>query len=51
MTDASLEHQLRYKTEADVPESTRTRLTNLAEEIFHADIEMQKIYEKISEIE
>ena len=48
---ASLEHQLRYKAEADVPESTRTRLTNIAEEIFHADIEMQKIYEEISEIE
>lgn len=45
---ASLEHQLRYKTEADVPESVRARLTGIAENIFHADLEMQQIYEEIS---
>ena len=48
---ASLEHQLRYKTEAQVTESTRLRLTNIAEEIFHADVEMQQIYEEINAIE
>lgn len=44
---ASLEHQLRYKTEASVSESTRRRLTNIAEDIFNADMEMQQIYEEI----
>lgn len=48
---ASLEHQLRYKTEAQVTESTRSRLTNIAEDIFHADVEMQQIYEEINAIE
>ena len=47
---ASLEHQLRYKTEAEVTDSARTRLTNIAENIFHADVEMQQIYEEISAI-
>lgn len=45
---ASLEHQLRYKTETDVPDSVRARLTGIAEDIFHADLEMQQIYEEIS---
>ena len=45
---ASLEHQLRYKMEAQVTESTRTRLTNIAEDIFHADVEMQQIYDEIN---
>ena len=48
---ASLEHQLRYKTVAEVSESTRKRLTNIAGDIFHADLEMQQIYEEISAIE
>lgn len=47
---ASLEHQLRYKTAAKVSDSTRTRLTNIAESIFHADLEMQQIYEEIKDI-
>ncbi len=47
---ASLEHQLRYKTEADVPDSTRQRLTNIAGEIFNADLEMQQIYEEIKDL-
>lgn len=45
---ASLEHQLRYKAAADVPDAVRQRLTNIAEGIFHADLEMQQIYEEIS---
>ena len=48
---ASLEHQLRYKTAADVPDSIRQRLTNIAGDIFHADHEMQQIYEEIRAIQ
>lgn len=48
---ASLEHQLRYKTEASVSDSTRLRLTNIAEDIFNADMEMQQIYEEIITME
>ena len=44
---ASLEHQLRYKATAAVSDSTRRRLTNIAEDIFNADVEMQQIYEEI----
>lgn len=47
---ASLEHQLRYKTEAEVPDSIRTRLTGIADGIFNADMEMQQIYEEIQNI-
>lgn len=47
---ASLEHQLRYKTEADVPDSMRAKLTDIADDIFHADVEMQQIYEEINAI-
>ena len=48
---ASLEHQLRYKTTASVSDSTRNRLTNIAQDIFRADVEMQQIYEDISALE
>ena len=48
---ASLEHQLRYKTTASVSDSTRSRLTNIAQDIFRADVEMQQIYEDISALE
>ena len=48
---ASLEHQLRYKTTASVPDSTRSRLTNIAQDIFRADVEMQQIYEDIIALE
>ena len=48
---ASLEHQLRYKTTASVSYSTRSRLTNIAQDIFRADVEMQQIYEDISALE
>lgn len=47
---ASLEHQLRYKTNADVPDSTRERLTKIADDIFNADLEMQQIYKEIHNI-
>lgn len=48
---ASLEHQLRYKTTASVSDSTRKRLTNIAQDIFNADVEMQQIYEEIIAME
>ena len=48
---ASLEHKLRYKTTASVSDSTRSRLTNIAQDIFRADVEMQQIYEDISALE
>ena len=47
---ASLEHQLRYKTAAEVPDSIRQRLTVIAGDNFRADYEMQQIYEEISNI-
>lgn len=47
---ASLEHQLRYKSQSEVSDSTRKRLTNIAEDTFRADLEMQQIYEEISAI-
>ena len=45
---ASLEHQLRYKTAAEVPDSVRQRLTRIADDIFKADVEMQQICEETS---
>lgn len=48
---ASLEHQLRYKTTADVPDEIRERLTKIADDIFSADMEMQAIYNEITELE
>ena len=47
---ASLEHQLRYKSASAVSDSTRQRLTSIAEDTFKADMEMQQIYEEISAI-
>lgn len=47
---ASLEHPLRYKNAADVPEQTRERLTAIAQTIYEADLEMQQIYKEISGI-
>lgn len=47
---ASLEHQLRYKSVSAVSDSTRQRLTSIAEDTFKADLEMQQIYEEISAI-
>lgn len=47
---ASLEHQLRYKTSADIPSSIRERLTKIAGEIFNADLEMQEIYQEINQV-
>lgn len=48
---ASLEHQLRYKASAEIPDSIRERLTKIADEIFRADMEMQDIYQAIRQIQ
>ena len=41
---ASLEHQLKYKTNAMISSSMRDRLHSVAETIWLTDIEMQSIY-------
>ncbi|MGN0324791.1 MAG: GTP pyrophosphokinase family protein [Lachnospiraceae bacterium] len=44
---ASLEHPLRYKSEINVPDSIRQKLTNLAGDMFKADTEMQQIHQEM----
>ena len=48
---ASLEHQLRYKTATNIPDTLRERLTAIAGDIFCADREMQSIYQEITQLE
>jgi putative GTP pyrophosphokinase len=48
---ASLEHQLRYKADVDIPDSIRKKLKNSAEQIYETDLEMEEIYKEIREIE
>lgn len=48
---ASLEHQLRYKTSADIPGSIRMRLTKIADEIYREDLEMQNIFQEIHQLQ
>ncbi len=45
---ASLEHELKYKSEADISEDLRRRLKNSAESISLLDAEMQSIYKEIN---
>jgi putative GTP pyrophosphokinase len=47
---ASLEHQLRYKAQVDIPDTIREKLKNSAENIYQTDLEMEQIYKKIREI-
>ena len=47
---ASLEHQLRYKTNSVVPDDLRAQLHTLAGTISQTDMEMQSIYEQINEL-
>lgn len=42
---ASLEHEMRYKALAAVPDNLRRRLTLLAEKVYDADMEMQQIHQ------
>ncbi|KNZ40384.1 GTP pyrophosphokinase [Acetobacterium bakii] len=44
---ASLEHQLKYKTQNEISEDLRDRLKSCAESITHLDVEMQTIYKEI----
>ena len=48
---ASLEHQLRYKAEVNVPESIRRDLNNIADDLYDTDLKMQDINRQIQEIE
>lgn len=48
---ASLEHQLRYKADVDIPERVREKLKGSAETIYQTDLEMQQIFKEIKEIE
>ena len=44
---ASLEHQLRYKSDSDVSEKLREQLRECAEKSAELDLEMQSIYKKV----
>ncbi len=48
---ASLEHQLRYKPSADITPEISEELRQCAERIAETDIQMQKIYGQINELE
>lgn len=48
---ASLEHQLRYKADIDIPDRVREKLKGSAETIYQTDLEMQQIFKEIKEIE
>lgn len=48
---ASLEHELRYKTKTDVPDSIRRELFRVAETIAMTDREMQEIAFELNELE
>lgn len=45
---ASLEHQLKYKSNHEIPDQLRGRLKTCAEAITHLDEEMQLIYKEIN---
>ena len=44
---ASLEHQLRYKSDSDVSDKLREQLRDCAEKSAELDLEMQSIYKKV----
>lgn len=48
---ASLEHQLHYKTNSNVPESLSEELKQLAETINNTDLRMENIYHQINELD
>ncbi len=48
---ASLEHQLHYKTNSNVPESLSEELKQLAETINSTDLRMENIYHQINELD
>ncbi len=48
---ASLEHQLRYKTNCEVPAVLKQELRECAENIALTDMQMQEIYQQIHELD
>ena len=48
---ASLEHQLKYKTSSDIPPEISEELKKCAERIAETDMQMQKIYMQINDME
>lgn len=48
---SSLEHQLRYKTAANVPDDIRTQLKDCAERVYGLDVEMEQIYKEIESVD
>ena len=48
---ASLEHQLKYKTSAEIPSDISEELRECAERIAETDIQMQRIYMQIHDME
>ena len=47
---ASLEHDLRYKTDKDIPEAMHLEMVQCAEEIARIDQKMQDIYKRIQDM-
>lgn len=47
---ASLEHQLRYKVDTEIPDDIRQKLKASAENVYTLDQEMQEIYKKIEKL-
>jgi putative GTP pyrophosphokinase len=47
---ASLEHQLRYKADVDIPDTIREKLKNSAKSIYQTDLEMEQIFKEIGKI-
>ena len=47
---ASLEHQLRYKTDIEIPDSIRHDLTDIADDMFKTDLKMSQISRRIQRI-
>jgi putative GTP pyrophosphokinase len=47
---ASLEHQLRYKTDVDISDEVRGKLKLNAERIYKTDLEMESIFKEIGKI-
>ena len=48
---ASLEHQLKYKTSSDIPSDISQELRECAERIAETDMQMQRIYMQINDID
>ena len=48
---ASLEHQLKYKTSSDIPPEIAEELRSCAERIAETDLQMQRIYMQINNID